>query len=582
MRFQELFGRTLRDAPAEAEMVSHQFALRAGLVRPLAGGIYAWLPLGLRVLRRVEAILREEMEGVGALEVGLPMVHPAEIWQQTGRWQQGFDGELLKFQNRDGRHYVLGATAEDAVAALAVHEIDSYRDLPSLIFQIRPKYRDTARPRGGLIRLREFLMKDAYSLDRDIAGLDETYDRIFAAYQRVFARVGLHAVPLDADVGAMGGLGGHEFALAHPQGEDRFARCSECGYAANVDVAAFAVAGGSGQGDLAAVEKVATPDCKTIEAVAAFVGVPTSQTLKAVFFMRDDTEFVFVVIRGDLEVNEAKLMAALGGGTLRAATEEEILAVGAEPGYASPAGLTVRATGGTAGVTVVADRSITDGQDFVVGANEAGYHLTGVNYPRDFAVTQVADIATAYEGATCGRCGEGHLHLERAIELGHCFKLGTYYSEKVGVTFLDEHGETHPVVMGSYGIGLERLIAAIIEMHHDDYGIVWPRSVAPFAVHIVTLGKDEAFHARGRALYADLQRAGVTVLLDDRSERPGVKFADADLIGVPLRITVSPRSLDRGALEAKWRHSAERFDIPLAGALPEIMRLVEGGSQHAG
>lgn len=574
MRFQELFGRTLRDAPAEAEMISHQYALRAGLVRPLSGGIYAWLPLGMRVLHRVEAILREELEGVGALEMGLPMVQPAEIWQQTGRWQQGFDGELLKFQNRDNRHYVLGATAEDAVAALAVHEIDSYRDLPSLIYQIRPKYRDTARPRGGLIRLREFLMKDAYSLDRDIAGLEAVYEKVFAAYERIFARVGLHAVPLDADVGAMGGLGGHEFALAHPQGEDLFAGCSQCGYAANVDVAAFTIEERNASGAMAAVEKVATPDCKTIEAVAAFVEVPTSQTLKAVFFMRDETEFVFVVIRGDLEVNEAKLAAVLGGGALRAATEEEIRAVGAEPGYASPVGLAVRASDGTSGVTVIADRSVRAGQDFVVGANEAGFHLTGVNYPRDFAVTSVADIATAYDGATCGHCGEGQLQLERAIELGHCFKLGTYYSEKVGVTYLDEHGSALPVVMGSYGIGLERLIAAIIEMHHDDYGIVWPRSVAPFDVHIITLGKDDAYHEKGRALYNDLRREGVAVLLDDRPERPGVKFADADLIGVPLRITVSARALERGVLEAKWRHSTDRFDIPLADAISEIMRMV--------
>ncbi len=574
MRIQDIFGKTLRDAPADAELISHQYALRAGLVRALSGGLYAWLPVGLRALRRVEAILREEMEAVGAQEVAFPLVQPAEAWQQTGRWQQGFDGELLKFQNRDGRNYVLGATAEDVVAAVAAHEIDSYRDLPALIFQIRPKYRDTARPRGGLVRLREFLMKDAYSLDRSVEELDAAYDRIFAAYQRVFARVGLHAVPLEAAVGAMGGLGGHEFALAHPQGEDHFATCPDCGYAANVDVAAFTVEPANAD-ELLPVAKVATPDCKTIEAVADFIGVPTSQTLKAVFFMRDEAEFVFVVIRGDLEVNEAKLGAALGGGALRAATEDEIRAVGAEPGYASPAGLNVRQAGETAGVTVVADRSVRAGGNFVAGANDAGYHLTGVNFERDFTATVVADIATAYDGARCGRCGVGRLRLERAIELGHCFKLGTGYSEKVGVTYLDEQGVARPVVMGSYGIGLERLVAAIIERHHDDYGIVWPRSVAPFDVHLVTLGKDEAIHARGRALYEQLQRAGLAVLLDDRQERPGVKFADADLIGVPLRITVSERALERGALEAKWRHSPDRFDVPLQEAVEAICELVQ-------
>ncbi|MBN2469126.1 MAG: proline--tRNA ligase, partial [Anaerolineae bacterium] len=317
--------------------------------------------------------------------------------------------------------------------------------------------------------------------------------------------------------------------------------------------------------------------CKTIEAVAAFIGVPTSQTLKAVFFMRDEADFVFVVIRGDLEVNESKLSAALGGASLRAATEDEIRAVGAEPGYASPVGLPVREEMDAAGVIVVVDQSARAGANFVAGANDAGYHLTGVNFGRDFTATLVADIATVYEGALCGRCGVGRLHLERAIELGHCFKLGTTYSEKVGVTYLDEGGSARPVVMGSYGIGLERLIAAIIEKHHDDYGIVWPRSVAPFDVHIVTLGKDEAFHERGRALYDQLRRAGLAVLLDDRQERPGVKFADADLIGVPLRITVSERALERGALEARWRHSPDRFDIPLVEAARTIADLVREG-----
>ena len=575
MRFQELFGKTLRDAPGDAEMVSHRLAVRAGLVRPLTGGIYSWLPIGLRVMRKVEAILREEMDALGGQEVMLPIVHPAEVWQQTGRWQQGFDGELLKFQNRDGRHYVLGATHEDVVAAIAAHEIDSYRDLPRLIYQVRTKYRDTARPRGGLIRLREFTMKDAYSLDRDLAGLDAQYERLYAAYLRIFNRVGLSVIPIDADVGAMGGLGGHEFTLMHPQGEDQFARCDKCGYTANLDVAAFTPLPGE-KASPAQVARVATPDCKTIQDVADFLGVPTTQTLKAVFFTRDEAEFVFAIIRGDLDVNEVKLINALGGGTLRPATEDEIVAVGAEPGYASPVGLAVRTGDSTVGITVVADRSVENGANFVSGANEAGYHLTGVNTPRDFAVTILADIAAAVEGATCGRCGQGHLHLERAIELGHCFKLGTYYSEKVGVSYLDEQGQTCPVVMGSYGIGLERLIAAIIELHHDEQGIVWPASVAPFDVHIVTLGKDETYHERGRALYAQLQAAGLTVLLDDRAERPGVKFADADLIGVPLRLTVSERALERRALEAKWRHSPDRFDVPLDDVVAEVCKLVRG------
>jgi prolyl-tRNA synthetase len=573
MRIQQLFGKTLRDAPADAELVSHQLAIRAGLVRPLTAGIYSWLPLGLRVLNRVAAIIREEMDAIDGQEVMLPVVQPAEIWQQTGRWQQGFDGELLKFQNRDGRHYVLGATHEDVVAAVTLHEIDSYRDLPQLIYQVRTKYRDTARPRGGLVRLREFTMKDAYSLDRTFADLDQQYDRLYAAYERIFARVGLDVVPVEADVGAMGGTGGHEFTMVHAQGDDQFARCDACGYAANIDVAAFDLPDGAA-GDLAVVEKVATPDCKTIEEVAAFLNVPTAQTLKAVFYMHDDAEFVFVIIRGDLAVNETKLINVLGGGDLRTATEDEIRAIGAEPGYASPVGLHVRTSEDSDGVTVVVDRSTRHGVNFVTGANDAGYHLTGVNFPRDFAATIEGDIAEAFDGAVCGRCGAGRLHLEPAIELGHCFKLGTHYSDSFGATYLDEHGKPQPVVMGSYGIGLERLIAAIIEAHHDDYGIIWPRSVAPFDVHIVTLGKDAAYHEQGRALYAELQQAGLRVLLDDRSERPGVKFADADLIGVPLRLTISQRAADRGAVEAKWRHQSDRFDIPQADAAAEALRLV--------
>ncbi len=574
MRFQQLFGKTLRDAPADAEMVSHQLALRAGLVRPLTAGIYSWLPLGLRVVRRVSDVIREEMDAIGGQEMVMPVVHPAEIWQQSGRWDD-FGEVMLKIRNRDGREFALGPTAEEVVAALAAREVESHRDLPRVVYQIHTKYRDEARPRGGLIRLREFLMKDAYSLDRSVEDLDEFYDAIYAAYLRIFARVGLSVNPLDADAGAMGGKGGHEFAMAHPQGEDRFARCEVCGYTANVEVARF-LPSQSEPAELAPVVKVATPDCRTIEDVASFIGVPTKQTLKAVFFMRDETEFVFVVIRGDLEVNEARLRNALGGGVLRAAAEDEIRAAGAEPGYASPLGLSVRGEGQDDGVTVIADRSIENGANFVAGANEEGFHLTGVNFPRDVIVTRVADIGEAYDGAICGKCGEGVLHIERAIELGHCFKLGTRYSESAGVTFQDETGKPRPVVMGSYGIGIERLIAAIIEAHHDDYGIIWPQSVAPFDVHIVTLGKEEECQERGRSLYAGLRAAGLAVLLDDRTERPGVKFSDADLIGVPLRLTVSQRALERGVIEGKWRHDSERFDIPLNGLVGAVVHLVRG------
>lgn len=572
MRLQEMFGRTLRDAPSDAELVSHQLALRAGLVRPLTAGIYAWLPLGTRVMRKVADLIRREMEGIGIQEMVMPVVHPAELWQQSGRWTM-YGPVMLRLQNRDGREFVLGPTHEEIVAALAAREIESHRDLPKAVYQIQTKYRDELRPRGGLVRLREFTMKDAYTLDRSLDDLNVAYERIYEAYLRIFAGVGLSVVPVEADVGAMGGLGGHEFTLLHSQGEDRFAHCDSCGYAANVEVAEFQPPVGV-MGDLQSVEKVATPDCKTIQEVASFLGVDTRQTMKAVFFMWDETEFVFVVIRGDLEVNEIKLANALGGGVLRDAANDEIVAAGAVPGYASPLGLKVRVGEAADGITVVVDRSAENGVNFVAGANDEGYHLTGVNYPRDFPATIVADIAEAFDGAVCGRCGEGQLRIERAIELGHCFKLGTRYSEALGVTYQDESGDAPFVVMGSYGIGLERLIAAIIETHHDEYGIVWPRRVAPFDVHIVTLGKEDVYHRRGAALYDGLRAVGLDVLLDDRAERPGVKFADADLIGVPLRLTVSQRALERGAVEAKWRHSSECFDIVLDGIIPEVLRLV--------
>lgn len=558
MRLTELFTRTLRDAPADAELPSHQLAIRGGFVRPVAAGIYALMPLGWRVIRKIEAILREEMDAAGGQEIRMPVVHPQELWEATGRWES-FGPVLQAFKTDAGRGFVLGPTHEEVVSMLAARELDSYKQLPQLIYQIQTKYRNEPRPRGGLVRLREFSMKDAYSLDADAAGLASAFERMCRAYASVFRRVGLDAVGVEADSGAMGGTVSQEYMLAHDQGEDLFVRCDACGYAANVEAAAFRLPEAAASDPLP-VAKVATPDCKTIQDVAAYVGVPTAQTLKAVFFVHERPhtagEFIFVVIRGDLEVNEVKLVNALGGGVLRPATEDEILATGAVPGYASPIGL-------KPGVTVIADRSVRAGANFVVGANDEGYHLTGVNVPRDFDPALVADIAEAHDGAICGRCGAGTLHVERAIELGHCFQLGTFYSQATGITYQDETGVDQLVVMGSYGIGLERLMAAIIERHHDDWGIQWPVSVAPFDVHIVTVGKDERFGEVAAQLYADLRAAGLDVLLDDRQESAGVKFADADLIGVPLRLTVSKKSLEGDGVEVKWRAEQDRFIVPL-------------------
>ncbi len=579
MRITQLFGRTLREAPSDAEMTSHKLALRAGLVRPVSAGVYALLPLGWRVVRRLAEVMRQEMDAAGAQEMLMPLLNPAEVWQATGRWD-GFGDALQKLTNRDGRDFALAATHEEVVSALAAREIDSYRQLPQIIYHIQTKVRDEIRPRGGLVRLREFTMKDAYTLDRDDAGLDAAYERLYQAYLNIFARVGLEdIVPVEADSGLMGGSVSHEFVLPHPQGEDRFTHCDACGYAANVEAAAFIPPPGV-EGTPLPAEKVATPNCESIADVADYVGVPTRQTLKAVFYMHtpaggQEAQLVFGVVRGDLEINETKLLNALGGGMLRPAEEDEIRQVGAVPGYASPAGLEVRAPGAESGVLVLADRSVEMGANFVVGANETGCHCINANLPRDFAVTQIVDIAEADDGFTCARCGEGRLHIGAAIELGHCFKLGTRYSAPAGVSYLDDHGKPQPVVMGSYGIGLERLMAAIIERHHDEYGIIWPVVAAPFEIYLLTLGKSDDVHARGDTLYHELRAAGLDVLLDDRQERAGVKFADADLIGVPLRLTLSERTLQADEVELKWRHERERVRVPLKGLAAQLHALLE-------
>ncbi len=564
MRMSRLFGRTLRENPSDAELVSHQLAIRAGLVRFLGAGLYSYLPLGWRVVRKIEAILREEMDGIGAQEMLMPVVHPAELWKATGRWD-GVGPALVRVRDRGGREYALAMTHEEVVTELARREVLSYRDLPRAIYHIQTKVRDEPRPRGGLLRVREFRMKDAYSLDADDDGLDNFYPRILAAYQRIFTRCDLHTIRVEADTGMMGGADSHEFMLLHPDGEDTIIHCSTCGYAANSERAEFHLPPVEARSP-EEPQAIATPDCETIADVAAFVGVPTSQTLKAVFYTREkaggqrqEAEPVFVVIRGDLEVNETKLVNLLDGGELRPATDEEIRAAGAEPGYGSPVGLQVRETNGGPGVLVVADRSIEAGGNFVVGANRPGYHLTGVNYPRDFGVTLLADIAQAQAGHLCARC-DGVLAAEPAIELGHCFKLGTRYSETVGATYLDQEGHERPIVMGSYGIGVGRLMAAVIETHHDEHGIVWPPGLAPFDVHLLTLGTDEAVHAQAEEIYARLQEVGLEVLYDDREESAGVKFADADLIGCPARVTVSRRSLEAGGVELKARRTKGLLD----------------------
>ena len=572
IRMSQIFGRTLREAPTGAELTSHKLAVRAGLVRFIGAGLYSYLPLGWRVARKIEGILHEEMAAIGALEMKMPVVHPAELWKATGRWDS-VGPALMRVTDRGDREYALAMTHEEVVAWLARQEILSYRDLPKALYHIQTKVRDEPRPRGGLLRVREFRMKDAYSLDTDAAGLDDFYGKTIEAYHRIFDRCSLDPIAVEADTGMMGGADSHEFMLAHPDGEDTFIQCDTCEYAANAERAAFRLPDVEPE-PLQEPVSMATPDCHTIADVAEFVGVPTSQTLKVVFYSKDDGELVLAILRGDLDVNETKLRNLLGGAALEPASEYEIRRAGAEPGYGSPVGLDVRTSVDGAGVLVVADPSIEKGTNFVAGANQAGYHLVGVNYPRDFAVTLMKDIAEAKAGYLCPEC-EGTLTAESAIELGHCFKLGTHYAESVGATYLDPDGQAHPIVMGSYGIGVGRLMAAVIEMHHDDYGIIWPPSLAPFDVYMLTLGTDEETRERAEAFSARLEDEGLAVLLDDREESAGVKFADADLIGCPVRATVSRRSLKRGGVELKARWGEESQVVPMQTLVPTVRALLE-------
>ncbi|HNP70411.1 MAG TPA: proline--tRNA ligase [Kouleothrix sp.] len=571
MRLSTLFGRTLRDAPSEAESTAHQLVLRAGLARALLAGGYALLPLGMRVARRIEAIMHAELARIGAQEFRTPVVQAAALWEQSGRYSE-YGPAMLRFSDRSERALIVAPTHEEAVAELARREVTSYRQLPAIIYQIHTKYRDELRVKGGLMRMREFTMLDAYSLDADDAGLDATYELLAGAFERVFERCGVRYVAVEASAGEMGGREPREYMAISPGGEDTLAICSSCGYAANVEVATALRAGqgadaGAGASSVVSgpMEEVATPDCKTIAELAAFMGVPESATAKAVFFDTPERGLVFVVIRGDLEVNELKLRAATGVSALVPASLEQIAAAGAVPGYASPVGLAVQPTtqgqvSGEAqherpsgsGVFVIADPSVVAAGPLVAGANHAGYHLRGVVYGRDWQATLVADIAVARAGDLCVRCGSA-LAFERGIEIGHIFKLGTRFTTALGANFLDAEGAARPVVMGSYGIGVERLLQVIVEQHHDAAGIVWPAEVAPLEVHLVRLGKGEAVRAAADALYGELLAAGVQVLYDDRDESAGVKFNDADLIGLPARLLVSDRLLAAGQVELKPR-----------------------------
>jgi prolyl-tRNA synthetase len=573
MRMSQLFSQTLREAPADAEVESHKLLVRGGYIQQLAAGIFTYLPLAKRVLTKIENIMRQEIDAIGGQEVTMPVVHPAEIWKETERWYQ-IGSEMGRFYDKSGRDMVLAMTHEEVVADLVRRTIHSYRQLPALVYHIQTKWRDDPRPRAGLIRVREFTMKDSYSLDMDLEGLDQQYRAHYQAYFNIFHRCGLQVKAFKSDVGMMGGSMAHEFMYLTPIGEDTLLVCDNCGYAANRQIARFKKNPAAAE-ELQLLEKVATPDTKTIEDLATYLEIPKSKTAKAIFMVASVIQgvetydrLVFAIVRGDMDLNETKLTNVLKAKELRPAREDEIISVGAVPGYASPKGLK--------DVLVVVDDAIPESPNLVAGANEEGYHYLNVNYERDYSAEIIADIAVAEEDSLCPECGNP-MGIQRGVEVGNIFKLGTRYSEAMGANFLDQEGKTKPVIMGSYGIGSGRLMASVAEEHNDEYGLIWPISVAPYALHLIILNKKGKHQDQNKGeevdnkdpqdvaegLYEQFQSAGIEIFIDDRDESPGVKFNDADLIGIPIRLTVSDRSLQAGGIEVKRRDQKEKTIIPL-------------------
>lgn len=566
MRARSFFLSTLKEAPADADIVSQQFMIRAGMIKKLAAGVYTYMPLGLRTIRKIEKIIREEMDRAGAVELLMPIVQPAELWQESGRWEK-YGPELLRIKDRHGRDFVIQPTSEEVVTDIARQEIKSWRQLPVNFYHIQTKFRDERRPRFGVMRGREFTMKDAYSFDRDEAGASRSYDIMFDAYQKIFRRLGLMFRAVRADTGAIGGSRSHEFQVIADTGEDLIAYAPESDYAANIELAeAFSVLSGREEAK-ETMEKRATPGKEKCELVAEYLGIDLLRCVKSVVLAADRTDekgdplpakIVLVLLRADHELNEVKAghLPELKEG-FRFATDEEIVATfGSKPGYLGPVGV-------SEDVTVYADRTVADMSDFCCGANEEGFHLTGVNFGRDLPDPQVADLRNVVEGDRSPD-GKGTLKLQRGIEVGHVFYLGTKYSEALNATYLDENGKPQVLQMGCYGIGVTRLAGAAIEQNHDEKGIIWPASIAPFEVVICPMNyaKSEAVREAADKLYEDLKARGVDVILDDRDMRPGVMFADWELIGVPHRVVIGDRGLKEGAVEyADRRNLAEKVMV---------------------
>ena len=568
MRTSQLYAPTLRETPAEAEVISHKLMLRAGMIRKAAGGLYTYLPLAWRTLRKIMQIVREEMDAAGGQEIAMPIVQPAEIWQETGRWSV-YGDEMFRVNDRHGRNFCLGPTHEEMVTTLIRDEVRSYKQLPLLLYQIQNKYRDEIRPRFGLMRGREFIMKDLYSFDKDQAGMDESYKKMYDAYWRIFDRIGLQFRPVEADNGAIGGGHSHEFTVLADAGESNIVYCDKCDYAAS-DEKAELLPIAAEQEDMEPLAKVATPDAHTIELLVDFLKCDIKHTIKAVAFQTEKDEVVLAFVRGDHDVNEVKVINAIGAIDLHMAEEAAIREVGGMPGFMSPIGI-------KKGTKIVVDTTVMNMYNAVSGANEVGMHYTGVNPARDFDKNEiiVTDIRLIKDGDPCPRCG-GTVHMTRGIEAGQVFTLGTKYSKALHATYLDEQGKEQLLMMGCYGIGVSRTMAAAIEQCNDKDGIIWPRSIAPYEVVVVPVNaKVPEQLALAEEIYEELKKAGVDTIIDDRKERAGVKFKDCDLIGYPLRITVGPKAVENDTIELKVRKNGETAEAGKAEVVAKAIEMLK-------
>jgi prolyl-tRNA synthetase len=569
MRWSKTLIPTLKEDPADAEVVSHKLLVRAGYIRQVSRGIYDYFPLALKVIRKIEAIVRQEMDRAGAQELLMPIASPAELWQESGRWEV-YGKELIRFKDRHERDFCLGPTHEEIITDLVRRSVRSYRELPFNLYQLQTKFRDEVRPRFGLMRGREFIMKDAYSFHSDVEDCRREYDNMYQTYKRIFGRCGLSFRPVEADTGAIGGSQSHEFQVLAESGEDAIVSCDSCEYAANVEKAEVKgkpPAGRDISEESPKLEKVATPGKRTVPEVAEFLKLSANKFIKTLVYKTDAGELIAALVRGDHEINELKLRTVLGCREVILADESAVTsATGVAPGYLGPIGLKLR---------IVADLSVHGMRGAVTGANEANAHFTSIDQERDFTPSAFADLRLAVSGDPCPRCDAGKLQSHRGIEVGQVFYLGTKYSEKMGATYLDAEGREQPIEMGCYGIGISRMVAAAIEQNHDANGIIWPVSIAPFQVLVLPINyKEEKLRDAAEKLYRDLQRAGVEVLLDDRDERAGVKFKDADLIGIPLRVTIGAKGLDKGYIELRTRHDGKTDEVALGDAVQTIQSII--------